>query len=372
MPIDSIRRTTGLCLVATGMFVFSCAAPALAPTPSAPTEPTRVTAADVQAGATATLRPTPAPTATVWPPVFDPWALGDIRALGSFTVTINEKNTVNGQLTELTTTIGYIQEPYSAYRVTEFDEGNSRTYLVEGRTYAVNNSGDWYLSTRIDEDDVFSKADIPAGNTGKLEGARFAGQEDFQGIPANHFVFEQPASTSEPNKSYAVEGDFYLAQAGNYVLYSHWKETSSQGNFTQVYEVTESLSSINQLTEITLPSDLQEMKTAMDLPLELGLPLPPDSALEGMIRYRPGIGVDLYTFRPPQWDVEDFLEYYKNLPPTDGWTVTHVGHVNLHENNCEFTHECVILNKGNTQVILYYNGSTIRAEFDWPHLYSPL
>jgi hypothetical protein len=32
----------------------------------------------------------------------------------------------------------------------------------------------------------------------------------------------------------------------------------------------------------------------------------------------------------------------------------------------------VILNKGSTQVILYYNGSSIRAEFDWPHLYSPL
>ena len=354
------------------MFVSGCAASALAPTPTASAKPTLVPPTDVPARATATPPPTLGPTATVWPPVFDPWALGDIRALDSFALTINERNTVNGQLTELTTTIGYIKEPYSAYSVIEFDGGNDRTYQVEGRTYNVNNSGDWYLSTRTDENDVFFKADIPAGNTEKLAGARFAGQEDFLGIPANHFVLEQTASTSEPNASYTLEGDFYLAQNGNYVLYSHWKETSSQANFAQVYEVTEELSSINQLPDITLPSDLLEMRTAMDLPLELGLPLPPDSSLEGMIRYRSGIGVDLYSFRTPQRSLDDFTEYYRTLTPGDGWTVSHVGHVNLHENNCEFTRECVILNKGSVQVILFYNGSTIRAEFDWPHHYSPL
>ncbi len=370
--MNSIRRTAVLCLVVTGMFVSGCALYAPPSTPTASAKPAEETPTDVPARATETLRPTQGPTATVWPPVFDPGALGDIRALDSFAATINEKNTVNGQLTELTTTIGYIKEPYSAYEVTEFAGGSERTYQVEGRTYHVNGGGDWYLSTRTNENDVFFKADIPAGNTGKLAGASFAGQEDFQGVPANHFVFEQIASTSEPNASYALEGDFYLAQTGNYVLYSHWKETSSQENFKQVYEVTETLSSINQLPDITLPSDLQEMKTAMDLPLELGLPLPPESALGGMIRYRSGIGVDLYSFRTPQRSLDDFTEYYRNLTPQDGWTVSHVGHVNLHESDCEFSRECVILKKGSTQVVLYYNGTTIRAEFDWPHLYSPL
>lgn len=370
--MNSIRRTAALRLVVAGMLVSSCAAPALVPTPTASAEPPRVPPTEVPARVMETPRPTQGPTATVWPPVFDPWALGDIRELDSYTITVNEKNTVNGQLTELTTTIGYIQEPYSAYRVIEFAQGSDRTYQVDGRTYSINGGGDWYLSTRTDQNDVFFKADIPAGNTGKLVGALFAGQEDFQGIPAHHFVFEQPASTSEPNKSYALEGDLYVAQNGNYVLYSHWKETSSQENFSQVYEVTAGLSSINQLTEIALPSDLSEMKTAMDLPLELGLPLPPESTLDGMIRYRSGIGVDLYTFRTPPANLEDFPEYYRNLPPTDGWTVSHVGHVNLHESDCEFTHECVIIQKGSTQVILYYNGVNIRAEFDWPHLYSPL
>jgi len=83
-----------------------------------------------------------------------------------------------------------------------------------------------------------------------------------------------PANCAECNTNYQLEGDFYLAKDGNYVLYSHWKETSAQGNFSQVYEVIEELSSINQLTEITIPADMQDMVTAAELPTELGLPLP--------------------------------------------------------------------------------------------------
>src|SRR5687768_2310112 len=84
------------------------------PEPSASAEPTLV--ASVEATAvptpTATSQPTVEPTATVWPPTFDFWSLQDIRELDSFVVTINEKNTINGELTELTNTIGYIKEPY--------------------------------------------------------------------------------------------------------------------------------------------------------------------------------------------------------------------------------------------------------------------
>ena len=140
----------------------------------------------------------------------------------------------------------------------------------------------------------------------------------------------------------------------------------------QVYEVTEALSSISQLTEIELPADMEDMVSAADLPVELKLPLPPDSTFRGLIRYKSGIGVDLYHFSTPQTSIDEFLSYYRDLPPTDGWTVSHVGHVRLHEDDCEFTRECVIINKGSTQVVLYYDGASIRAEFDWPHWYSPL
>src|SRR5215213_979143 len=340
--------------------------------PTASAQPTVIASMEATARSTPTAAPVPTagPTATVWPPVFDLFSLTDIRDLDSFVVTINEKNTVNGQLTELTNTIGYIKEPYSAYQRNEYTGGVDQTYVITGRTYTFTGSGDWYISAGSN-DNLFSKADIPAGNTGKLLEAQFAGQEDFQGIPAYHFVLD-PTPSTNANTSIQLEGGFHLAQDGNYVLSSYWKETSSQDNFTQVYEVTESLSSINQLTEIELPADMLEMAAAAELPLALGLPLPEGSTFSGMIRYKHGIGVDLYQLSTPKISIDEFLDFYRELPATDDWTVTHVGHVNLHQEDCEFTRECVMINKGGTQVILYYNGATIRAEFDWPHLYSPL
>ena len=360
--------------------LFQACRPALPPPPKpeptasapAPVGPTLVPTVEATAtlAPTATLPPTAGPTATVWPPTYVAWSLGDIRELDSFVVTIDEKNTTNGQLTELTNTIGYIKEPYRAYNENKYYSGLDRTYAIDGWTYSLTGSGDWYISASSN-DDLFSKADIPAGNTEKLADAQFAGQEDFQGIPAYHFVLD-PVNSTDGTTSDQLEGDFYLAQDGNYVLYSHWKETSSQGDFTQVYEVTESLSSIDQLTEIEIPADMTDMVTAAKLPAETGLPLPTGSAFYGMIRYKHGIGVDLYQFTAPTMSIDEFLDFYRNLPPTDGWEVTHVGHVNLHQDDCEFTRECVIIRKGSTQVVLYYNGGSIRAEFDWPHLYSPL
>lgn len=344
--------------------------PTINPEPTAFTKPTLVASVEATVEPTATLVPTLGPTATVWPPTFVPWSLQDIRKLESFVVTINEKNTINGDLTELTHTIGYIKEPYSAYDQNNYGSGVDRAYVVNGWTYSLTGSGDWYISAGSN-DDVFFKADIPAGNTEKLGAAQFVGLEDFQGIPAYHFVLDAVTSTAA-NTNYQLEGDFYLAEDGNYVLYSHWKETSSQGDFTQVYEVTESLSSINQLLEIKLPADMTEMVAATALPAQMDLPLPGKSTLDRMIRYQHGIGVDLYFFTNPKISVDEFLDFYRNLPTTNGWQVTHVGHVNLHEADCEFTRDCVIISKGGTQVILYYYGASIRAEFDWPHLYSPL
>ena len=338
--------------------------------PTASTEPTLVASVEAAVEPTATAKPTFEPTATVWPPVFDLYSLQDIRDLDSFVVTINEKNTINGQLTELTNTIGYIKEPYSAYQLNEYASGADRTYVVDGRTYSLTGSGDWYISAGSN-DDLFSKAHFPSMNTEKLVDAQFAGQEEYEGISAYHFVLD-PANSTGSNADYQLEGDFYLAQDGNYVLYSRWKETSKQGDFVQSFEVTETLSSVNQLTEIKLPADMGEMVTAAELPLALGLPLPMGSTFNGMIRYKHGIGVDLYYFSTPKISIDEFLDFYRDLPTNDGWMVTHVGHVKLHQDDCEFTRECVIINKGDTQVVLYYNGAVIRAEFDWPHLYSPL
>jgi hypothetical protein len=353
-----------LFLVTMGIFLFACGSLAPASDPTLSAASTDMPSTPTLEESTPPPRPTITLTPTVWPPVFDVYRLEEIPSLDSFVFTVIESNTVNGQLTEITNTIGYIREPYSAYLLRKYSGGEERTYVIDGRTYNITGSGDWYLSGRASQD-LFSAAN-PANLAGKLVGAQFAGQEEINGILANHFVLE-PVNSADSS----LEGEVHVAHDGNYIISSHWNETASGQNFAQSYEVTAELSSINQVTEITLPSDLLEMKTALDLPQEIGLPLPADSALSTMTRYAYGLGVDIYTFSTPKVSIDEFLNYYRALPQTDGWTVSHVGHVNLHENDCEFSRECVIINKGSTQVILYYNGSAIRAEFDWPHLYSP-
>lgn len=364
-------RAFAIVIVVMSFAILACgsATPTVSLEPTTTVEPTFVPSAEPEPEATKTLIPTKGPTATPWPPVFDLWSLQDLRKLDSFVVTINEKNTVNGQLTERTFTIGYIQEPYSAYRVLEYNGGVNKAYVLNDRVYELTGSGDWYISVGKG-DEIFSDAD-PARYAGKLMEATFTGEEEYEGIATYHFVLDA-ANSTESNANYQVGGELYLAKEGNYILFSNQVETSKQGDFSQIFEMTETLSSINELTEIKLPADMEEMVPTSDLPFTLGLPLPPTSAFFGMIRYKNGSGVDTYTLTTPKTSIEEFLNYYRNLPPTDGWTVSHVGHVTLHESDCEFTRECVIINNGNTQVILYYNGGSIRAEFDWPHLYSPL
>jgi hypothetical protein len=312
----------------------------------------------------------PEPTPTVWPPTFAIWSFTDFRALDSFVVTINEKNTVNGTLTELTNTIGYIKEPFSAYFNNKYQGGVERTVVIDDWTYTQTGTGDWYISAGWSES-LFSKAQIPTANTDRLVEAQFAEQTEYEGIPAYHFVLA-PVEAVNGNSTTRLEGDFYLAIEGNYVLASHWKQTSTQGDFTQVYEVTETLSSIGQVPEIRLPDDMQAMAAAIALPAELGLPVPGDSAIRGLTRYKNGIGVDLYYFTNPKMTLDAFLEHYRNLPATNGWQVTHVGHVSLHENDCEFIRECVMMRKADTQVVLHYDGTTLRVEFDWPGLFDPV
>src|SRR5690242_13900344 len=102
-----------------------------APTPTITLEPTASAVATLVSSAeataaptgTATAPPTVGPTATVWPPIFVSSSLQDIRELDSFVVTVNEKNTVNGQLTELTNTIGYIKDPYIAFNENKYYSG---------------------------------------------------------------------------------------------------------------------------------------------------------------------------------------------------------------------------------------------------------
>ena len=49
--------------------------------------------------------------------------------------------------------------------------------------------------------------------------------------------------------------------------------------------------------------------------------------------------------------------------PQDGWTVLHIGKVFPHH-FCEGNQDCVIINKGDAQVILYYIEGGFAADYD--------
>jgi hypothetical protein len=300
--------------------------------------------------------------------------------LPSFIQTVSVANTNDGQLSENTTVKGYVKDSNDAYELSSFATENStdgeRRYLIDGRSYEENVSGDWYLH------EVGSRAgldpseglDLRSGTLAGVLTADLADQGDFLGIPANHFVFDETdlynSSSSTPDRpSPEVEGDFYLAQEGNYVLYTHSKETSPG----RVYEVTEDLSAIGQPVDIALPPDLAPMVEALDIGVALVRLLPPGTQLDGMLRYEHGIGVDYYSYATSMRSLDDFLTFFRALPPTDGWTVSHVGHVRPHleQINCETEVECVILNNGGEQIVISFRGG-ITLEYDREHVFSPL
>ncbi len=322
------------------------------------------------------------PTVAPGPPVFDPQAIGDNLTLPSFILTVTVDNTNSGQLNENITTHGFIKDPISAYELATFSfDGTTdgeQSYLVGGRSYKENTSGDWYLYEAGNPAVPDYTNSLDLRSTGTLAGvlsARLAGQEDFAGIPANHFAFDETdlasyASYTPENPSPAVEGDFYLAQEGNYVLYTHSKETSSG----RIYEVTEELSFVGQVPEIALPAELAPMTQALDIGVDLGGLLPPGSSLLSMIRYEHGIGVDYYTYKTSERSDDEFLNFFRGLPPTNGWIVSHVGHIKPHleQINCETSVECVILKDGGEQIVVSFGGGGITVEYDREHVFSPV
>jgi len=373
------------CVGLVGLLLAGCAANDASPAATAapgssgpvaavpPTDSSAPTSSTVPAKSTA-----PTSTERPGPPVYEPNHLGEILDLASFVRTISVYNTNGGQLAENITTIGYTREPVGMYRIATFGAGNggTRNYLVNGRTYDENQFGDWRLHEAGSRaaPDPSENIELRSGILAGVATAQLVGQEDYAGVPANHFVFNEIDTTSfdyyTPEKpSPTVEGDFYLAQDGNYVLYAHSKETSPG----RVYEVTESMSFIGLVDEITLPDDMAPMTQALDLGASLAVLLPPGSALSGLLRYANGIGVDYYTYTTPAKNNDDVLNFYRTMPPTNGWSVTHIGRIKPHlePTNCETRNDCVILQKGGEQVVVSFAG-TIMLEYDRQRMFSPL
>lgn len=331
-----------------------------------------------------------ATTTTVDPTIFDPNRVGDPLELSSFLLTIDLLQTTNGSVTKNTETIGYVKDPFSTSWLRDFGgDGSidSRAYSIDGRYYDVYD--DWYLYER-------GSPATPSGisyslstlmlATGAVVSANFVGEEEIGGVAVYHFTFDEtnlsyydPSVPPDPSNTFTLEGDFYLSQVGHYVLYAHSNSTTlGEGGFESTREITETLSLINQLPEITLPTDMLPMSEALDFGADFVALLPPGSSLSTMKRYggyqgSGALGIDYYTYFTPVRTNDEFIQFYTTLQPTNGWTVSHIGHISthLHEVNCETLVECVLLKNGSEQVVLSFNGGII-AEFDHRDVFGPL
>lgn len=383
-------QTTKIFFIVLSLFVLGC----ILVSPKTTADPaTAVGVTDMppptELANTATLPPTDVPTATatVYPPVFDPETLGDNRELDSFIRTRTDIVTGGSEVYERQDTIGYIKEPFNAFIVTKYsrsDWSTEKAYWIGGRSYKTNATVDWLINLEAGTEDYayFLKVDadmrrgyITNADTSPIS-ATFIGQEDFHGIPAYHFTFDQTNLSRygiEPGDSgYITEtaqGDIYLSQAGNYLLYFHVKAT---GNFysviedAKVRELTEELSSINQLKEIAVPPEYLEPEQTL---LDLDLPLPAGTTLVAMRRFG-GASWETYAFAASVSN-DEFLAFYENLAPTSGWTVSHIGQVTYHSPCSGQDQVCIIINKGDVQFILDYYEGSITADYDREHVFSP-
>ena len=168
-----MKNRMTLCVGLVGLLLASCGANDASPSSAPPAESSAATViAPSSSTASATAAPATSAAATTTvapgPPVYDPQRIGNALDLASFVLTITVDNTNSGQLSQNITSIGYTKERVLAGVLT----------------------------------------------------AQLVGQEDFGGLPANHFVFNETntrsfASYTPENPSPTVEGDFYLAQEGD-------------------------------------------------------------------------------------------------------------------------------------------------------------
>lgn len=379
---NRVTRSTATVLAAVGLLLAGCGGSSeSSSTNASPSDSTGATVPSSDEIATTTAPAITAPTTTLPDPtVFNPSDLGRILELSSFVLTRIESHSNNGTLDGRTTTIGYTNAPASAYVEVQYSSGDfSKDYLVDGRTYQKNHQNYWYLyeNGSLAAPDILYDVEYPQALSYLSVGtAVFIGEEDYAGVAAYHFTFDETnlqgySSYTPEHPGPEAEGDFYVAKDGNYVLYAHSRQVSAGPGYELIDEFTDTLSSVNGVTTIALPDDMLPLKDALDLGVALGVPMPADGQLDSMINYNSGgIGVYYYQFTSTWKNEAEFLAFYTNLQPTNGWTVTHIGQIENLDVYCG-DGNCVIVKNGDKQVILYFDGSNLHADFDREHRFGP-
>jgi hypothetical protein len=310
-------------------------------------------------------------TATPSEPVFDLSAVGDNRLLDSFVLTRTRVTTGGGQVKTYQQTVRYIRDPFSASDVStnaflgEIHQGVPKI-VIEGRWYERIGHGPWYFflyphAPSEVVDDLLRQADMRQGNAHLIASARFEGSEDFGGLPAYRFTMERTSLSdyTDATGTYRVDsaqGEIYLSQAEGFLLYFHIKlagnvynNGSSPEYQPGTYEVTEELSSIDQVNEVPLPADFPEFE------LDLGLPLPPGVDLDSILKSDDGRDHDTYMhFMSDALSYEEFYDFYRSLAPTGGWNVASIGPLGGEYQDLCQSHDCVTLKRGSEQFVLSF------------------
>ena len=296
------------------------------------------------------IKVTPTPTVESTPtlaaptqPVYDPAQPGDLGKPNSYVLTSKghiQKGTQSAGLEEALSwqyTLTVINTPRQAQgtRVTRYfatTDHPEQTTTVDGywlgeATYTYNQEGQYWVirpDGEMNKDYFFEYFKFELSS---IKTARFVGQEDFQGVPANHFVFDLAdwvADAQSPLKIESVQGNLFLAQDGNYPLHLDYIKTgdalseSAPGtsDITYLPGVTEfamDISSINQVTEIVLSEDIP-----LQVKLSVDVPLPPDAKLSLIMVFQNATRL-AYDYETDLSD-DEIIAFYQAFQPANGWT----------------------------------------------------
>jgi hypothetical protein len=332
------------------------------PLVSATPLPTRTPRPTITPIPTDTLTPTPIPTVTPDPAVFNPAVFGDIRLLDSFVVTSIQKKTGKDYLYDYQTKSEYDRSLAGFHINTKFDGSDysswDDSYWMGDWQYRKDNQTGLWSVLKVDAKNNFNGFPLDSLDLGKItsiyyfKSAKYLGIEDYQGIPAYHYTFDQTNLIELQNiKIDKAQGELFVSVEGRYPLHSYARFTGKiiPDNSVDppwgegVNEITQDLVSYNQPVEISLPADYPNFDQNLDIPLPSGSTLASFSELAK--------GVKNYTYITLV-NQEEFNAFYTALTPTNGWSAAKFVDLNGPSLYCT---GCVSLSKGKQQVVLSFS-----------------
>lgn len=308
---------------------------------------------------TSTLTPTPNPTATPDPAVFDPSTFGDIHDLDSFVVTYVWKDTEPDYLYDSETRYEYNSNPAGFHVSSKFQHPTNSSddiYWLGEWSYSKDNlSGLWSVSRATKEN--FNEFPLDSFDLRKtisisnFNSATYLGIEQYQGIPAYHYTFDETNMIKIENWNVEkVSGELFVSVEGRYPLHSYArfsvKYIPMPGEITSraggVYERTQDLVSFNQPVQISLPEDYPNFD------LNLDFPLPDGSELRSV--YQDARGEISYAYVTPV-NEEEFRSFYSSFVSANGWSASTPVAISGPAVWCD---PCLTFSKGEQQLVLTF------------------